>query len=174
MKVSSLIVRTELEEHLNWIFYIRPKILQLCKQPNSRTEKLMFIFLFCNYILLWTALYSSGGHESKAECLLCRWRWWLLIPWQEFPNVVPIDKDRMCSCSGSSLESDIQWGSLNAPVAPAQVCNPCLWKHCDDRGSFVSKAWLGCSFDVVADLLLFPMLCLFFLSLSPELALSSI
>lgn len=43
-----------------------------------------------------------------------------------------------------------------------------------DRGSLVSKAWLGCPLDVVANLLLFPMLCLFFLSLSPALALSSI
>lgn len=43
-----------------------------------------------------------------------------------------------------------------------------------DRGSCVWKAWLGCSFDVVADLLLFLMPCLFFLSLSLALALSSI
>lgn len=86
-------------------------------------------FSFFNCILLWTTLYSSGGHESKAGCLLCRWRWWLLIPWQEFPNVVPIGKDRMCSCSGSSLVSGIQWASLNAPVAPARVCNPCLWER---------------------------------------------
>lgn len=67
MKVSSLIVRTELEEHLNWIFYIWPKILQLCKQPNSRTEKLMFIFLFATTFFsgqLCTALEATRAKLS--------------------------------------------------------------------------------------------------------------
>lgn len=126
-----------------------------------QNRKANVYFPFFNCILLWTALCSSGGHESKAECLLCRWRWWLLIPWQEFPNV-PIDEDRMFSCSGCSLVLDIQWAPLNASVAPARVCNPCLWKHCMTEDPLSQKC--GWAAPLMCWLISYFSLCFFFSS----------
>lgn len=95
-------------------------------------------FRFFNCILLWTALEAM---RVRLECLPCRWRCdGFSFHDRNSQMLFPLTRTEYAAAQGLPW---YQWASLNAPVAPAQVYNPYLWKHCAWQRILCLKSMAG-------------------------------
>lgn len=148
-------------------FVYTAKNTSAMQTTTLQNRKADVYFPFFNCILLWTALYSSGAMRARLSAFCVDEGDDFSFHDRNSQILFPLTRAEFAAAQGLPWHQTMLHGtSTGLQSMPLGALH--------DRGSFVSKLRLGCCFDVVADLLLFPVLCLFSLSLSPALALSSI